>query len=496
MTLHETACIDSPVSEEKNLFISPLGKNLSSHSKTRRTLLTGDPGATLVERLFNELRHRIDQRLLRPGSRLPSIRQCADRHEISRFTVVEAYERLVAQGYLESRRGSGFYVRERRPLTAAPTDDPAPPALDVVWLVRAMFRDLPPERMPGSGLLPPDWLDSTLLGRGLRSATRGDSTPLLGYGEPQGYAPLRNQLQVKLAEIEIAATPEQMVLTAGVTQALDLIARQFLRPGDAVLVDDPGWFLMFGMFAALGARPIGVPRQSDGPDLAVLEQLLREHRPPLYVTTSVLHNPTGTSLTSAKAFQILRLAEQYDVRLVEDDIYADFCEAPAVRLAALDQLRRVIYVGSFSKTVAANLRVGFIAGERDLARALADRKLLAALTTPELGERVMHHVLAEGHYRKHVERLRGRLAARREPVLSRLEQLGLRVFADPQGGMFAWLDAGRDSHVLAARAYEQRWLLAPGSLFSPGQLPSSWLRFNLASSSHPDLLRFLEQALA
>jgi len=159
-------------------------------------------------------------------------------------------------------------------------------------------------------------------------------------------------------------------------------------------------------------------------------------------------------------------------------------------------LRRVIYVGSFSKTVAANLRVGFIAGERELARALADRKLLAALTTPELGERVMHQVLAEGHYRKHVERLRRRLAARREPVLSQLEQLGLRVFADPQGGMFAWLDAGRDSHALAARAYEQRWLLAPGSLFSPGQLPSSWLRFNLASSNHPDLLRFLEQALA
>ena len=461
-----------------------------------RTLLSGEAGTTLVERLVSGLRHRIDQRLLRPGSRLPSIRRCADRHGVSRFTVVEAYERLVALGYLESRRGSGFYVRERRALTAPPIADPPPPALDVVWLVRAMFQDLPPERMPGSGLLPPDWLDSTLLGRGLRATTRGDGASLLGYGEPQGYAPLRKQLQVKLAEIEIAAAPEQIVLTAGITQALDLIARQFLRPGDAVLVDDPGWFLMFGMFAALGARPIGVPRQGDGPDLAVLEQLLREHRPPLYVTTSVLHNPTGTSLTSAKAFQVLRLAEQYGVLLVEDDIYADFCEAPAVRLAALDQLQRVIYVGSFSKTVAANLRVGFIAGERELARALADRKLLAALTTPELGERMMHQVLAEGHYRKHVERLRRRLAARRELVLSQLEQLGLRVFADPQGGMFAWLDAGRDSHALAARAYEQRWLLAPGSLFSPGQLPSSWLRFNLASSSHPDLLHFLERALA
>ena len=458
--------------------------------------LAGEIGATLVERIVGWLQNRIEQRLLRPGSRLPSIRQFAERHGVSRFTVVEAYERLVAQGYLESRRGSGFYVRERRAPRASAAADAVPPVLDVVWLVRAMFQDLPPERMPGSGLLPPDWLDERLLGRGVRAVARRDSKPLLGYGEPQGYAPLRSQLQIKLAEIEIAAAPDQLVLTAGVTQAIDLLARHFLRPDDVVLVDDPGWFLMFGMFAALGARPIGVPRLVDGPDLAVLETLLRDHRPPLYVTTSVLHNPTGASWTAAKAFQVLQLAEQYGVTLVEDDIYADFCATPATRLAAIDQLRRVVYVGGFSKTVAANLRVGFIAAERELARALADRKLLAALTTPELGERVMHQVLAEGHYRKHVERLRARLAARRGPVLAQLERLGLRLFTDPRGGMFAWMDAGRDSNVLAARAYEQRWLLAPGSLFSPGQLPSSWLRFNLASSSHPDLPRFLEETLA
>lgn len=457
--------------------------------------LAGESEITLVERIVGWLRRRMDERLLRPGSRLPSIRQFADRQGVSRFTVVEAYERLVAQGYLESRRGSGFYVRERRTLTALPGTKSPPPALDVVWLVRAMFQDLPPERMPGSGLLPPDWLDSALLGRGVRATTRCGAAPLLGYGEPQGYWPLRGQLQIKLAEIEIAAAPEQLVLTAGVTQAIDIIARHFLRPGDVVLVDDPGWFLMFGMFAALGARPVGVPRLADGPDLAALERLLQEHRPPLYVITSVLHNPTGASLTAAKAFQVLRLAEQYGVTVIEDDIYTDFCGVPTVRLAALDQLQRVIYVGSFSKTVAANLRVGFIACERELARELADRKLLAALTTPELGERVIHQILAEGHYRKHIERLRGRLAAQREPVLAQLERLGLQVFTDPQGGMFAWMDAGRDSNVIAARAYEQRFLLAPGSLFSPSQLPSSWLRFNLASSSHPDLLRFLECTL-
>ena len=157
MTLHESTEIHPA---------SPRAKT------THWASLTGESGMTLVERLCNELRHRIDQRLLRPGSRLPSIRQCADRHGVSRFTVVEAYERLVAQGYLESRRGSGFYVRERRPLIASPMVAAPPPTLDVVWLARAMFQELPPERMPGSGLLPPDWLDSALLGRGLRAAIR------------------------------------------------------------------------------------------------------------------------------------------------------------------------------------------------------------------------------------------------------------------------------------------------------------------------------------
>ena len=314
-----------------------------------RTLLSGEAGTTLVERLVSGLRHRIDQRLLRPGSRLPSIRRCADRHGVSRFTVVEAYERLVALGYLESRRGSGFYVRERRAPTAPPIADPPPPALDVVWLVRAMFGICRRNGCPDRVCCRQTGWTALLLGRGLRGDDAGDGASLLGYGEPQGYAPLRKQLQVKLAEIEIAAAPgadrphRWNHPSAGSDRPPVSAAGRCGAGGRSRLVSD--------VRHVRGARrpPHRRPRQGDGPDLAVLEQLLLEHRPPLYVTTSVLHNPTGTSLTSAKAFQVLRLAEQYGVLLVEDDIYADFCEAPAVRLAALDQLRRVIYVGSFPR---------------------------------------------------------------------------------------------------------------------------------------------------
>ena len=469
-------------------------------------LLSRESSDSLVEQIVRGIRSRIDDKLLRTGARMPSIRQFAETHDISRFTVVEAYDRLVAQGFLESRRGSGFYVKERSPLGVAagygadtPLHDEAGDALDVVWLVRNMFRQMPPQKMPGGGLLPADWLDGELIANALRAISRENPSLLLGYGTPQGFLPLRQQLQLKLAEHEIAAAPEQIVMTAGVTQALDTVARHFLRPGDVIFVDDPAWFLMFGSFAALGAKVVGIPRLADGPDIAKLTELAALHKPKLYVINSVLHNPTSTSMSAAKAFQVLRIAEEHDFLIVEDDIYCDMhpgsAVQPATRIAALDQLHRVIYLGGFSKTLSANLRVGFIATSAELARHLADRKMLSTLTTGEIGERVAYKVLSEGHYRKHAERLRTRLNSARDKVIRQLEKLGVDVGDPPPCGMFLWVDTHCDTNVLTEKAVEQGFLLAPGSLFSPSQLPSTRMRINVASMADPGIWRFLEHEL-
>lgn len=472
-------------------------------------LLSRESGDSLVEQIVRSVQARIDDKLLRTGARMPSIRQFADQYSVSRFTVVEAYDRLVAKGFLESRRGSGFYVKERSPMgvTAsaahntrmAALQDDATRELDVVWLVRNMFRQMPPHKMPGGGLLPPDWLDGELVSNALRAISRENSDLLTGYGVPQGFLPLRQQLQLKLAEFEIAAAPEQIVLTTGVTQGLDTVARHFLRPGDAIFVDDPAWFLMFGSFAALGAKVIGIPRLADGPDIAKLTELAALHKPKLYVINSVLHNPTSTSLSAAKAFQILRLAEEHDFMIIEDDIYCDMhpgsAVQPATRIAALDQLHRVVYLGGFSKTLSANLRVGFIATSVELARQFADRKMLSTLTTGEIGERVAYKVLSEGHYRKHTERLRTRLNSARGKVARQLEKIGVDVGDLPPCGMFLWVDAGCDTNVLTEKAMEHGFLFAPGSLFSPSQLPSTYMRINVAAMADPGIWRFLEQHL-
>ncbi|WP_028200941.1 PLP-dependent aminotransferase family protein [Burkholderia pseudomallei] len=458
---------------------------------------------TLVDQLVQWARRRIDERVFRPGMRMPSIRKLALDKSVSRFTVVEAYERLVAQGYLDSRRGSGFYVRERAPgqqpvgASGGARAQPVHNTIDVVWLLRNMLHTVSPEKGPGLGYLPSRWLDGELITSALRALGRQSGAQMLGFGSAQGFLPLRQQLQTRLAEFEIGATPDQLVLVSGITQAIDLIARHCVRPGDAVIVGDPAWFQMFGRFASQGAQLVGMPYTPDGPDLDALENLVQMWRPKMLVINSVLHNPTGTSLSAAQAFRILKLAEAYDFLVVEDDVYGDLCPPsyPATRLASLDQLRRVIFLGSFSKTLAANLRVGYIACAPELAKALTDQKMLVGMTTPELNERVLYKVLTEGHYRRHVERLRARLDGVRDKTARMLERTGMRLFTMPAAGMFLWADAGVDSDALAAAAHEEGFLLTPGSLFSPQQSPSTWTRFNVANCGDPALPAFLGRYL-
>ncbi|KND55167.1 Transcriptional regulator, GntR family domain / Aspartate aminotransferase [Candidatus Paraburkholderia kirkii] len=429
---------------------------------------------TLVDQLVQWGRRRIDERVFRPGIRMPSIRKLALDKGVSRFTIVEAYERLVTHGYLDSRHGSGFYVRERigpalvakGEAPAAAEREPVQNAIDVVWLLRNMLHMSSPEKGPGLGYLPGCWLDGEFITNALRSLSRQSGAQMLGFGTPQGFLPLRQPLQTRLEELEIGASAtRQIVLVSGITQAIDLIARLYVKPGDAVIVGDPAWFQMFGRFASQGARLVGMPYTPDGPDLDALETLVATWQPKMLIINSVLQNPTGTSLTAAQAYRILQLAQEYDFIVVEDDVYGDLCPAgfPATRLASLDQLKRVIFLGSFSKTLAVNLRVGYVAVSADVAKALADQKMLASMTSPELNERVVYKVLTEGHYRRHVERLRARLDGVREKTARMLEKTGLRLFATPSAGMFLWADAGVDSDGLAAAGHEAGFLLTPAA---------------------------------
>jgi DNA-binding transcriptional MocR family regulator len=454
-------------------------------------------GQPLADQIVAGIKRQIDERQLRPGTKLPSIRTFADANSVSRFTVVEAYDRLVAMGYLQSRRGAGFYTAApARSETAhpAPSDDHQRNE-QLVWLIRRLLTADENTMLAGGPWLPNSWLDETGIRQSLNVLARKNGAYLLEYGHPFGYLPLREHLSLMLAGLGITAQPGQILLTEGTSQALELVIRYFLKPGDAALVDDPGYYNMFGNLRLHGVDMLAVPRNRDGPDVAALEKLAAAHRPKVYFTQSVMQNPTGTDMSPHIAFKVLQAAERHNFMVVEDDIFCDLQVKATPRLATLDQLNRVIYARSFSKTLSGSLRVGFIACAPALAEEFADIKMLTTITTSQFTERLIYLMLVDGHYRKYLARLHERLGEARLNVVRAFERLGLELFVEPADGMFVWarFPHVEDSLALAEAAQRDGIMLAPGAVFRPHLERSPWMRFNVTTCEDTRVQRWLQR---
>jgi DNA-binding transcriptional MocR family regulator len=453
----------------------------------------------LADQIVAGIRRQIDDRQLRPGARLPSIRDLAETHKISRFTVVEAYDRLVAMGYLQSRRGAGFYAAVGPETAAHPK-----PAEDhkrneqLVWLIRRLLNAGEGAVLAGGPWLPNSWLDEAGIRQSLNALARKNGTHLLEYGHPLGYLPLREHLSHMLSEPGINAGADQILLTQGTSQALELIIRYLLRPGDAALVDDPGYYNMFGNLRLSGVEMLAVPRTREGPDIATLESLAEARRPKVYFTQSVMQNPTGTDMSPHVTYRVLQMAERFNFTVVEDDIFSDLQARPTPRLATLDQLNRVIYARSFSKTMSGSLRVGFVAASREIVNELADIKMLTSITSSQFTERLIYLMLVDGHYRKYLARLRERLGEARLATIRGIERIGLELFAEPTDGMFLWarFPGIEDSLVLAEAHQNDPVMLAPGTVFRPHLGRSPWLRFNVAVCEDPRVQNWLQRIAA
>jgi DNA-binding transcriptional MocR family regulator len=430
------------------------------------------------------LRARIDSRALPRGARLPSVRRLAEDLGVSKSTVVEAYDRLAAESAVEARRGSGFYVAERPEplkLAAAPALDPA---IDLLTLVRRALADDPGALHPASGWLPESWLPAEGVEKAMRAVARGPALTKLRYDSPKGFEPLRRLIAARLAERGAPIDPEQLLLTDSSTQALDLALRFFLSPGDRLVIDDPRYFNLVALAGAHRAEIAAVPYTRDGPDVEALEAIFAQSRPRVYLMLVGPHNPTGATLSPAVAHRVLRLAETYDVVIVEDDIYADFETTPSPRLAALDGYNRVIQVGGYSKTVTAALKIAYLAGRADWMEALLDLKLATTLGNSAFAAATLHRFLAEGGYRRHLDALRPRLAAATARLGSQLQALGIELWVEPRAGLFAWgeLPDGLDAREVARVAQERRVVFAPGRSFSSDPRWRGFMRFNVAVS--------------
>lgn len=457
---------------------------------------------TRIEMVMADVKEKIASVTYMPGNRLPSIRAAAKAYGFSPSTVVEAYERLQTEGAIYSRPGAGFYVAETTaPLLLKETGHNLDRAVDPLWISRQSLEpssdSIKDVLKPGCGWLPPDWLFKEGMRRGLRHVARGDAAVISEYATPLGLLELRQLLTRRMTKLGIEAKPSQVILTESGTQAIDLIFRFLLTPGDTVVVDDPCYFNFRALLRAHRVKVISVPYTPEGPDTNIFAKLLQEHKPRLYITNAAIHNPTGAALSAAAAFRVLQLAQASGLYIVEDDIFADFEISSAPRLAALDGLSRVFYIGSFSKTLSASLRCGYIAAPSEWVEDLLDLKIATGFGGGQLAAAVVLSALTDGSYRKHMTTIHNRLANARNQVLPRLKNLGIVPWLILKAGMFLWcrLPDNHSAAQLANRCLSQGVVLAPGNAFSLSKNADSFMRFNVAQMNHPKVFEVLEQSM-
>jgi DNA-binding transcriptional MocR family regulator len=291
----------------------------------------------------------------------------------------------------------------------------------------------------------------------------------------------------------IGAREDRIVLTQGASQALDLVVRECLKPGDVAVVEDPGYPPLFELLRYRGVQMLAVPRTGSGPDAEALARLLRRRRVRCLFTNTTFHNPTGTTTSSASAHRILELADRHDFTIIEDDIFADLAPRAQLTLASLDELQRVIYVSSFSKTLSPALRAGYLVAPAAWAARLTRAKVMTSLGSSELLEQLVLQIVTHGRYRRHIRRLQERLAATHARVAQTFEAKGVQLAFRPPSGLFLWARLPSKDPVgkLWRRALSEGVLLAPGELFRPdGRATAHW-RFNVAHCDEPALYRFL-----
>ncbi|MGC2781411.1 MAG: PLP-dependent aminotransferase family protein [Bradyrhizobium sp.] len=461
--------------------------------------MTKHMGSKTTE-VMRAIRAKVASRAFAPGDRLPSIRQMAAAMTVSPSTVVEAYDKLAAEGLVRARRGSGFYIATSAlpPLALADSDPKRDRTVDPFWVSRQSLDASPDVLKPGCGWLPADWMPGDALRRALRALARAEASILTEYGGTRGSLDLRRLLLARLNEDGVELSPDQLLLTASGTQAIDLICRFLLRPGDTVLVDDPCYFNFRALLRAHQANVVGVPYTPSGPDVPRFEALLTSEKPRLYITNAAPHNPTGATLSPQNAHHLLNAAAAHDLIIVEDDIFADFEPDPSPRLAALDGLNRVIRIGSFSKTLSASARCGYIAARSDWIDDLVDLQIAINFGGPcPVSAELISSILKSGRYRKHMEDVRLRLVRARRSIAAKLNDLGIEPWIMPRGGFYLWcrLPDGLQAANIARAALEEDIVLAPGNVFSVSETAGEFLRFNVAQSDDSRIWSMLRRTI-
>ena len=452
-----------------------------------RSLFHPDPDVPLYQALYTHLRAAILSGELQGGMKLPSTRSLAEELNISRNTVLNAYRQLLAEGYLEGKEGSGTFVVHVLPeqLLAAPSvgsprqktgQHPEAKSPGPVFSQRAKMQiavaqpasdgKLPRPFTPEAPAL--DAFPYQLWRRLVVRQARRMPVNAYGYQDSAGYYPLREAIAAHVAvSRQVHCTPGQVMIVPGSQGALDLAARMLVNPGDQVWIEDPGYSGARGAFLGGGAHVIPVPVDREG--LGVETGIERAPQARLVYLTPSHQFPLGVTMSLSRRLAILDWAKHANAYILEDDYDSEFRfgTRPLATLQGLDDAERVIYIGTFSKVLFPSLRIGYMILPPALVDPFLKVRRLIDIHSPVLEQAVLADFMLEGHFTRHLRRMRTLYAERRSALLEAAHGLPIQIDS-PEAGMHCvgWLLDGKDDRLLANKAADYNLNLTPISNFS------------------------------
>lgn len=432
----------------------------------------------------------IEQGVLRPGERVPSVRRLGAQEGVSVSTILQAYTLLESRGYIEARPQSGFYVRSRRnSLPPEPrTSAPGRPAtkVGISGLVSRVLQAVTdPEVVPFGAACPaPELLPGHKVNRMLAGLIRRSGREINSYNFPPGLYELRRQVARRSLDWGGRLSPEEIVVTSGATEALHLCLRAVARPGDLVAIESPAYFGTLLLLEALEMEVIEIPSHPrHGMCLDLLGDTLRKHRIRACIASPNFSNPLGSSMPDEAKQELVAMLARRSVPLIEDDLYGDlyFGEVRPRSAKAFDKDGLVLLCSSFSKMIAPGYRVGWTAPGRFQAKVEA-LKLTTTLATPTLLQAAIAEFLDSGAYDRHLRKMRAAFATQTEQMIAAVGEhfpAGTKV-TRPAGGFVLWVELPHDvdSLELQERALAERISISPGPIFSARQRYRNYIRLN------------------
>ncbi|MEO0563643.1 MAG: PLP-dependent aminotransferase family protein [Chloroflexota bacterium] len=456
--------------------------------------LDRDDEEPIYRQLISNIRLQIDSGTLTPGMRLPASRDLARRLEISRISVVNAYAELRAEGYLSAHAGRGTFVAKGKTAAefhATPTYSEATidQRMEQDRSVREMIRLA---RKPGvinfsQGTPPKAFIPLAHLREAINQVLDRDGVDALTYEATEGYGPLRAAVRDYVSSWGIQTPSSQVLITGGTQQAVDMVIQAVLAEGDTLVTSNPTYVGAIDIARTRRVHVHGIPMDNDGIRLDCLENYLVDNRPKLLYITPTFQNPTGNVMPLHRRRQLLRLAEDYGLTILEDGVYEEFnFDGEMIPpLKALDEHGIVIYASGFTKVLLPGLRIGYLISDLRHYERLARVKASADISTPGLNQRAIHLMLKRGILSGQSNRNVADLRYRREVALAAAEKYlppGCR-WKKPKGGLYLWVElprTGPTASELFVSAVQMGVAYAIGNVFHTDGSGSYHMRINFA----------------